>query len=98
MDNLTMKVFLKIIKKKGLVLKSILMVLFTKEILLMAKNVGMVNILSLMENIMKEIFKMIYMKGRELMNGHKKGEVIKGNFIWEIWKEMELPNIVIALS
>ena len=68
-----------------------------KEILLMAKSLGKVNILFLMENIMKVIFKVIYMREKEYMNGLKKEGVTKGNFIWEIWKEMGFLNLVMEL-
>ena len=76
-----MKVNLKIIKKKGLVLKNMLMVQFMKVILQTEKSVGMENILFQMENIMKAILKMIYMKEKEFMNGQRRVEDIKANFI-----------------
>jgi hypothetical protein len=47
----------------------------------MEKNVDKENILFRMENIMKVILKMIYMKEKEYMNGLRKEEDIKDNFI-----------------
>ena len=97
LHNLIMKDNLKIIKKKDLELKNILMVLFMKGIFLMGKKMDKENIPFLMGNIIKEIFKMIYMKEMEFMNGQKREGGMKDNFILEIWKEMELVNIMMDL-
>ena len=62
----------------------------------MVKKMVMVNIHFQMGNTMKVILKMIYMKVKVYMNGQKKEENIKANFIVVILKEMVKLNIMMA--